>query len=309
MSETIKSYKGFDKDLKCRGFQYEIGKEYEEPEADVCRAGFHACERPLDVFNHYCPVNSRFCEVEQSGELSRDTDDSKVASTKIKIGAEIGIPGLVKAQIEWVEAHTTTEHTDPESATAGSYGAATAGDYGAATAGDCGAATAGDCGAATAGNRGAATAGDCGAATAGDYGAATAGDCGAATAGDYGAATAGSYGAATAGSYGAATAGDYGAATAGSYGAATAGSYGAATAGSYGAATARGKASVGENGLAVARGNNVRVKGGLGAVLVIAEENESDYDIKDWAAVLVDGETIKADTFYMLKNGEFMEVK
>nr|DAW16005.1 MAG TPA: hypothetical protein [Caudoviricetes sp.] len=114
MSETIKSYKGFDKDLKCRGFQYEIGKEYEEPEADVCRAGFHACERPLDVFNHYCPVNSRFCEVEQSGELSRDTDDSKVASTKIKIGAEIGIPGLVKAQIEWVKAHTTTEHTDPE---------------------------------------------------------------------------------------------------------------------------------------------------------------------------------------------------
>ena len=237
MSETIKSYKGFDKDLKCRGFQYEIGKEYEEPEADVCRAGFPACERPLDVFNHYCPVNSRFCEVEQSGELSRDTDDSKVASTKIKIGAEIGIPGLVKAQIEWVKAHTTTEHTDPERATAGSYGAATAGSYGAATAGDCGAATAG------------------------------------------------------------------------SYGAATAGNCGAATAGSYGAATARGKASVGENGLAVARGNNVRVKGGLGAVLVIAEENESDYDIKDWAAVLVDGETIKADTFYMLKNGEFMEVK
>ena len=261
MSETIKSYKGFDKDLKCRGFQYEIGKEYEEPEADVCRAGFHACERPLDVFNHYHPVNSRFCEVEQSGELSRDTDDSKVASTKIKIGAEIGIPGLVKAQIEWVKAHTTMEHTDPERATAGSYGAATAGSYGAATAGDCGAATAGNRGAATAGNRGAATAGS--------YGAATAGDCGAATAG----------------------------------------SYGAATAGNRGAATARGKASVGENGLAVARGNNVRVKGGLGAVIVIAEENESDYDIKDWAAVLVDGETIKADTFYMLKNGEFMEVE
>ena len=293
MSETIKSYKGFDKDLKCRGFQYEIGKEYEEPEADVCRAGFHACERPLDVFNHYGPVNSRFCEVEQSGELSRDTDDSKVASTKIKIGAEIGIPGLVKAQIEWVKAHTTTEHTDPERATAGSYGAATAGDCGAATAGSYGAATAGSYGAATAGNRGAATAGSYGAATAGNRGAATAGNRGAATAGDCGAATAGNRGAATAGDCGAATAGDCG----------------AATAGDCGAATARGKASVGENGLAVARGNNVRVKGGLGAVLVIAEENESDYDIKDWAAVLVDGETIKADTFYMLKNGEFVEME
>ena len=103
MSEVIKSYKGFDKDLKCRDFQYEIGKEYEEPKAIACNAGFHACEVPLDVFNHYPPANSRFCEVEQSGDFSRDGDDSKVASTKIKIGAEIGIPGLVKAQIEYVK--------------------------------------------------------------------------------------------------------------------------------------------------------------------------------------------------------------
>ncbi|MGN0999738.1 MAG: hypothetical protein ACI4PO_09320, partial [Faecousia sp.] len=97
------SYKGFDKDLKCRGFQYEIGQEYEEPEADACNCGFHACEMPLDVFNHYPPGGNRFCEVEQSGTLSRGGSDSKVASTKIKIGAEIGIPGLVKAQIEWVK--------------------------------------------------------------------------------------------------------------------------------------------------------------------------------------------------------------
>lgn len=103
MGTEITAYKGFDKDLKCRGFQYEIGKEYEEPTAEVCKCGFHACTMPLDVFKHYAPAGNRFCVVEQDGEFSRDSGDSKVASTKIKIGAEIGIPELVKAQIEWVK--------------------------------------------------------------------------------------------------------------------------------------------------------------------------------------------------------------
>ena len=129
-----------------------------------------------------------------------------------------------------------------------------------------------------------------------------------ATAGNYGAATAGDSGAATAGDSGAATAGDRGAATAGNYGAATAGDSGAATAGNYGAATARGKASTGFNGLSVARGSNVQVKGGIGAILVIAEERGDTYDIVDWKAVLVDGEVVKADTWYRLENGELVEV-
>jgi hypothetical protein len=81
------NYKGFDKDLKCRGFQYEIGKEYECAAAVACETGFHACERPLDVFSYYPPASSRYCEVEQSGETNASSDDSKVASTKIKIGA------------------------------------------------------------------------------------------------------------------------------------------------------------------------------------------------------------------------------
>lgn len=123
----MKAYKGFDKDLKCRGFQYEVGGEYECDEAKVCEVGFHACERPLDVFNYYSPATSRFCEVEQSGMLDKSDGYSKVASSKIKIGAEIGIPDLVKAQIEYVKAHTITEYTDPARATAGYRGAATAG--------------------------------------------------------------------------------------------------------------------------------------------------------------------------------------
>ena len=131
----MKSYKGFEKDLKCRGFQYEIGEEYECENAVACKTGFHACERPLDVFAYYPPASSRYCEVEQGGKTDANSDDSKIASTKIKIGAEIGIPGLVKAQIEYVKAHTTTEHTDQKAATAGDSGAATAGNRGYALSG------------------------------------------------------------------------------------------------------------------------------------------------------------------------------
>ena len=280
MEEVIKSYKGFNRDMTCNpegvSFQYEEGKEYEEDNAEACECGFHACEMPLDVFSYYPPGTSVYHEVEQSGKISRKEGDSKVASTKIKIGARLDIAGLVKAQIEYVKKRANNEHTDPEHATAGYRGAATAGYRGAATAGD----------------SGAATAGDSGAATAGDSGAATAGYRGAATAGDSGAATAGNYGAATAGYRGAATAGDSG----------------AATAGNYGAATSRGKSEVGNNGLAVARGNNVKVKGGIGSILVIAEENASDYDIADWKAVIVDNENVKADTWYCLKDGELCEV-
>ena len=222
MDKIIKTYKGFDKNLCCRDMQYKIGKSYEESNAEVCNKGFHACERPLDVFKYYPPSTNRYCMTEQSGEISKASDDTKVSSTKIKIGAEIGIPGLVKAQIEWTKAHTTNEHTDPDRATAGYCGAATAGEYGAATAGE----------------------------------------------------------------------------------------YGAATAGEYGAATSKGSATVGANGLAVARGCGVKVRGGLGAILVIAEENTEDYNVKNWIAVQVDGVRVKADTWYKLnKDGQLEEVQ
>ena len=289
----MKMYKGFDKDLKCRDFQYEIGKTYEESTAELCESGFHACERPLDVFKYYAPGKmSRYCEVNLDDVSDQMSNDSKRCGKKISVKAEIGIAGLVRAQIQYVNEHTTMKHTDPKHATAGDFGAATAGDFGAATAGESGAATAGDFGAATAGK----------------YGAATAGDFGAATAGDFGAATAGESGAATAGESGAATAGDFGAATAGKYGAATAGKYGAATAGKYGAATSRGYVSVGENGCGLVRGENVKIKGGMGAILVIAVENDADYGIKEWKAFVVDGENIKPDTWYKLKNGDLVEV-
>ena len=318
MEQKIKAYKAFDKDLSCRGFKYKVGKEYEETgDIKACEKGFHACPYPLDVFGYYAPAGSRFCEVEQSGKID-DSESDKVCSSKIRIGAELDIRGLVKAAVSYVKERCTNEYNaEPgKPAMTGYRGVATAGDRGAATAGNCGVATAGDRGAATAGYRGVAMAGNCGAATAGDRGAATAGDRGAATAGDCGAATAGYRGAATAGYRGVAMAGDGGAATAGDGGAATAGYRGVAmagyrgvaTAGDGGAATARGKASTGYNGLSVARGKNVQVKGGIGAILVIAEERDDTYDIVDWKAVVVDGEVVKADTWYRLENGELVEV-
>ena len=294
MEQKIKAYKAFDKDLSCRGFKYKVGKEYEETgDIKACEKGFHACPYPLDVFGYYAPAGSRFCEVEQSGKID-DSESDKVCSSKIRIGAELDIRGLVKAAVSYVKERCTNEYNaEPgKPAMTGYRGVAMAGYRGVATAG----------------YRGVATAGDRGAATAGDGGAATAGDGGAATAGDGGVATAGDRGAATAGNCGVATAGDRGAATAGNCGVATAGNRGAATAGDRGAATARGKASTGSNGLSVARGKNVQVKGGIGAILVIAEERDDTYDIVDWKAVVVDGEVVKADTWYRLENGELVEV-
>ena len=98
-----KGYKGFDKDLKCRNFQYEVGREYEHNgDMEVCKSGFHFCENPFDVFNYYSPADSRFCEVESSGDEQRSADDSKVATSKIKVVAEIGLKGLIDAGVRFI---------------------------------------------------------------------------------------------------------------------------------------------------------------------------------------------------------------
>ena len=109
MEKVIKGYKGFNKDMTCRGLQYEEGKEYEEETANACHSGFHACEYPLDCFNYYSPNESVYHEVEQSSEFDRGKDDSKVASTKIKIGARLDISGLVKAAIDFTMSRVKKE--------------------------------------------------------------------------------------------------------------------------------------------------------------------------------------------------------
>lgn len=135
-SKKIVSYKGFNADMKCRGFQYAAGEEYtHDGDVEACAAGFHACEYPLDVLRYYAPNTSRFFVVEQSGMLSRHDEDSKVASSKIKIGIELSLPGLIKAAVEYT--FSRAQPIDPNSPaySTADNGAATASGYsGAATA-------------------------------------------------------------------------------------------------------------------------------------------------------------------------------
>ena len=295
MGETIKGYKGFNKDMTCREFQYEEGKEYETDKAEVCEKGFHACEYPLDCFSYYSPSESVYHEVEQSGEISsKKGEDTEIASTKIKIGAKLSIAGIVQAAIEY-----TSSRAKKESDSDSRKGASSATGY-------CGASSAtGDYGASSA-------TGNCGASSAtGDYGASSA-------TGDYGASSAtGYYGASSATGYcGASSATGYkGASSAtGDYGASSAtGNCGASSATGYkGASSAEDKDSI-----AVAWGYHGKAKGVLGSYLVLAdwEGDERNYwtqelwSLKGAKMVRVDGEKIKENTFYTMINGEIVEVR
>ena len=134
----MKAFKGFDKYLKCRDFQFEIGKEYEEKKARLCNRGFHACEHPLDVLGYYPPTEgNRYCEVEIEDTGERHSDDTKVCGTKIKIGAEIGLKGLIKAAFEYTKERCTNskQGADQTALTGGDWSALTGGDSSALTGG------------------------------------------------------------------------------------------------------------------------------------------------------------------------------
>ena len=225
----MKCFKGFEKDLKCRDFQYEEGKEFHTEKADCCNDGFHACEYPLDCFAYYDPAHSVFHEVELSGEMDKDGNDTKVCATDIKIGARISIAGLVKAAIEFTMSKVNKEGKSDER-----HGFASAtGDYGASSA-----------------------TGNCGASSATGY---------------------------------------------------------------------RGASSVSNpTGVAVAWGHEAKAKGCLGAHLILSDwryigekrpdgEYKNPYKVENWEfagakMIQVDGENIKEDTFYTLKDGKFVEV-
>jgi hypothetical protein len=139
----MKAYKGFDKELKCRDFQFEIGKEFEEKEAELCNKGFHACENPIDVFTYYSPADSRYCEVELEDVSDQTHGDSKRCAKRIKIGAEVGIKGIVDAfvkftfdKIDWRNAKDSNTGNQSAATNTGNYSAATnTGDQSAATVG------------------------------------------------------------------------------------------------------------------------------------------------------------------------------
>ena len=298
----MKMYKGFDKNLKCRDFQYEIGKTYTEDKAELCEVGFHACEHPLDCLNYYAPEESRYCDVDLDDVTDEHGDDSKRVGKKITVQGEIGVAGLVKAAVNiGIEeakskttgdyAHAATNGYMAHAATTGymAHAATTGGWAHAATTGYMAhaATTGGWAHAATTGNGAhAATTGNRAHAVTTGYRAH------AATTGDRAhAATTGN--------------GAHAATTGYMAHAATTGYMAhAATTGDYAHAEVSGKESI-----ASALGIKGKAKGALGCWIVCAEwENKNDVrHIKCVKATAVDGEKIKADTWYMLKDGEFVE--
>ena len=306
----MKAFKGFNKDLTCRGYQYEEGKEFHTERAECCDTGFHACEYPLDCFGYYDPAHSVYHEVELSGEMDKSGDNTKVCATDIKIGARLSIAGLVKMAIDFTMSKVNKEAGSDER-----HGFASAtGDYGASSAtGNCGASSAtGNCGASSAtGYKGASSAtGYKGASSATGYkGASSAtGNCGASSAtGNCGASSA---------------TGDYGASSAtGDYGASSAtGNCGASSATGY-----KGASSVSDpTGVAVAWGHEARAKGCKGAHLILSDwrfigekywdgsykdmYNKDNWELTGAKMVVVDGEKIKEDTYYRCIEGEIVEV-
>ena len=206
----MKVYKGTDKNMVCHGKQYVLGETATEEKAKLCEYGLHACEMPIDVLNYYHPATSRYFEAEADDVADeRHSDDSKIVAKKMTLKAEIGIPGLVKAQVEYVKNRIGFDDAIKR-ANAEKENHAT-------------------------GNRGAASA-------TGDQGAASA---------------------------------------------------------------------TGKSGVALAAGLECKAKGALGCAICCVERGKWDgetYPILAVKAAIVDGETIKADTWYMLKNGEFVEV-
>ena len=271
-------YKGFDKDFKCRDMQYEVGKTYIEKEAKLCEKGLHFCENPLDVLTYYSPADGKFAEIEADDVSPETGDDSKRVARKLTVKTEINLFKLVKLGVEYIKTQIDWDN-NKESNTGNRSAATNTGDRSAAT-------NTGYYSAATnTGDRSAAT-------NTGYYSAAT-------NTGYYSAATNTGYrSAATNTGYRSA------ATNTGNRSAATnTGDCSAATnTGDYSAATVDGKESV-----AVSLGAKGRAKGNVGCWIVLAEwDSESRHRI-DVKSFYVDGEKVKANTFYMLIDGELVE--
>ena len=165
----MKAYKGFNKDMTCRGFRYEEGRSYHEDKAKLCDHGFHACEYPLDCFTYFPPAESVFREVELDGITDEREGDTKICGTDIKIGAKLDIAGLIKASFDYVKAHCENNKVggDWSALTGANYSALTGSYMAALTGGNWSALTSDTWSALAGGNRSALTGGDYSALTGG----------------------------------------------------------------------------------------------------------------------------------------------
>ena len=324
----MKGYKGFNKDMTCRNKQYAENTVFEEAEAEICSSGMHFCENPFAVLDYYGFVGANgalneFAEVEALDECKTD-DNEKYCTKKLKIGAKIGITGLIKAFVDFT--FSKIDFKNASESNTGNWSAATnTGNWSAATntGGRSAATNTGDQSAATnTGNWSAATntGGRSAATNTGNWSAATnTGDQSAATnTGDQSAATNTGYrsAATNTGSWSAATnTGNQSAATnTGDQSAATNTGYrsAATNTGNWSVATNTGNwsaAAVGGNGsVAIATGYESKAKANVGSAIVVCERDDN-YNLIGIKAAIIDGKNLKADTYYTLINGEFIEEK
>ena len=340
---VIKSYKGFDKDMKCRDFQYEVGKEYDmDGEIKCCNRGFHACKSPLEVWDYYDMLNSRFAEVEQSGKIDEEEKSTKVCSSHIKIKAELKLADIINIGVEWLRDITSLSKVKTDGAlsdngdrkkqigSSGDYAQIGSSDYSAQIGSSGYSAQIGSSGySAKIGSSGySAQIG-----SSGDY--AKIGSSGYSakigSSGDYAQIGSSGYSAqigssgysAKIGSSGNSakigSSGDYAKiGSSGDY--AQIGSSGySAKIGSSGYSAKIGSSgdsaqidSTGEDSVIMCAGNSSRAKAKVGSWITLAEWKWSDEKKRDVPVCVkteyVDGENIKADTWYQLKNGKFVEV-
>ena len=288
----IKAYKGFSKNMRCRGFQYEEGKTYELPEnerAVLCGNGFHACQLPVDCFRYYFPTDSKYHEVELDANYEHEDFDSKRVGYKIKIGSELRVPDMICKSVTHILEHqdndveVTTEHNCSVIATKNQTTALTTGEASSANA--------------TEDYSRVITTG------AWSHAGATGDKSLVCTSGNLSNATVSgeSSGAVTTGSFSHAIASGTGSLTF------TFASFSNAVATGEGCAAAVNA----PDSIACAIGLHNMAKGPIDSWLVLGEYTGiagADLNLKCVKAVRVDGEKIKADTWYFLKNGEFVEV-
>ena len=267
----MKAYKGFNKDMTCRGFQYEEGKTYEMESAELCDHGFHACEYPLDCFGYYPPANSVYREVELDGVTDEERDDTKRVGTKLTVKGALNIKGLINATFEYLKSRGAN------SKIGGDYSAFTSGDWSALSGGNGSALTGGRCSALVGEDGSALTAGGWSALSGGNFSALVSGDCAALSGGFKSALISGFNSVLTGGVKSVLISGNKSALTGGDYS-------------------------------VIYGGFGSKVRGGLYSVLAIRYYvNHSKVRI---AFAEVDGEKIKANTWYKLnEQHEFVEVE
>lgn len=318
-NRVIKSWKAMDENMRgYNGFQYEQGGEYEQPgKILACENGFHASGIPITLLDIYPPNTGRYFEVEQSGTIDRD--GSITASSKIKIGAEIGFEEIAQAQIKWAKKNARFKKIgfgEKEIDSAGNYEVAITGEDGLSVSNNCGMSIAKGHGIAKAGfggvaqttNWGTSISEESGVSISKYSGVSVAGDSGIAKSDGCGLSVVYQGGVASAGNSGTSISSDMGMSITGNCGVSVARN-GVSISGHCGISVSKSIASTKKNGIACALGYDCMVKGGKGAFLIVGEQEEYGRETASWKAVVVDGEVIKEDTWYRLIGGEFVEVE